>query len=96
MKELMLFTHVTWKHWKQSWYLLSCGLCFQIEHHLFPGLTSSHLQIVAPVVEEACREFEVPYKSYPSHWDVLSSMMQWVDRLGAPDERLEKASTKEE
>ena len=78
------------------WYLLSCGLCFQIEHHLFPGLTSSHLQIVAPVVEEACREFEVPYKSYPSHWDVLSSMMQWVDRLGAPDERLEKASTKEE
>ena len=77
------------------WYLISCGLTFQIEHHLFPGLSSSHLHVIAPVVEQACREFEVPYKSYGSHWDVLSSTMQWLDTLGTT-ERLGKALTKEE
>ena len=76
------------------WYLLSCGLCFQIEHHLFPGLSSSHLHVIAPVVEEVCREFEVPYKSYGSYWDVLSSMMQWLDTLGTAE--FEKTLTKEE
>ena len=67
------------------WYLLSCGLCFQIEHHLFPGLSSSHLHIIAPVVQETCKEFDVPYKSFGSYWDVLGSMLQWLGTLSSAE-----------
>ncbi len=48
------------------WFVMSNGLNYQIEHHLFPGINHEHLWRVQPVVKEACEEFGVNYKSYQS------------------------------
>ena len=42
-----------------SWFI--GGLNFQIEHHLFPRICHVHYPALAPLVEETCREFGVPY-----------------------------------
>jgi fatty acid desaturase len=71
------------------WHILSNGLNLQIEHHLFPSVNHSHLHIIAPVVEQTCREFGVKYKCFRSWSDVMRSTLTWLDQL-AVDTPLEK------
>ncbi|CAM9355820.1 unnamed protein product, partial [Choristocarpus tenellus] len=54
------------------WSLLSNGLNYQIEHHLFPGVNHQHLPLLAPVVRKTCKEHGVRYKSFPSMWAILA------------------------
>jgi fatty acid desaturase len=44
------------------WFYASLHLSMQIEHHLFPSLNHCHLQLIQPVVEETCKEYNVNYK----------------------------------
>ena len=37
------------------------GINYQIEHHLFPTLSSHRLAEIAPIVKEVCIEFNIPY-----------------------------------
>jgi fatty acid desaturase len=37
------------------------GLNYQIEHHLFPGMPSVHLAKAQPIVEQFCKEKDIPY-----------------------------------
>ncbi len=37
------------------------GLNYQIEHHLFPAMPSVNLSKAQPIVEEFCKEKEIPY-----------------------------------
>lgn len=37
------------------------GLNYQVEHHLFPSMPRAHLKAAQPIVEEYCREIELPY-----------------------------------
>ncbi|WP_410654629.1 fatty acid desaturase family protein [Amycolatopsis sp. lyj-112] len=37
------------------------GLNYQIEHHLFPSMPSTHLRRARPIVQEYCAEIGVPY-----------------------------------
>jgi fatty acid desaturase len=39
------------------------GLNYQIEHHLFPGMPSVHLAKAQPIVEQFCKEKDIPYHS---------------------------------
>ena len=63
------------------WFVLSNGLNFQIEHHLFPGINHEHLWRVQPVVKEACREFGVNYKSYNSMREIAWETAQYYKSL---------------
>jgi linoleoyl-CoA desaturase len=61
-----------------SWY---CGgLNMQVEHHLFSRISHVRYQHLRPVVEAACREYGVRYRSYPS---VLSAVRGHLRRLSA-------------
>ena len=35
-------------------------------HHLFPGICHTHYPAIAPIVMDTCKEFNVPYKVYPT------------------------------
>ena len=63
------------------WHILSNGLNLQIEHHLFPSINHSHLHIIAPVVEQTCKEFGVKYKCFRSWSDVFCATLNWLDQL---------------
>ncbi|CAM9158112.1 unnamed protein product [Discosporangium mesarthrocarpum] len=54
------------------WGLLSNGLNYQIEHHLFPGVNHEHLPLLAPAVRRVCEENGVRYKSFSSMRAILA------------------------
>jgi len=41
----------------------SGGLNMQVEHHLFPSVHYSHYPALAEIVQEACKEFNLPYNT---------------------------------
>ncbi len=62
------------------------GLNFQIEHHLFPRICHINYPLIAPIVEETCRDFGIEYKVHDSFWQGVASHFRWLRRLGAADE----------
>lgn len=70
------------------WHVLSNGLNYQIEHHLFPGINHCHLHHISPVVEATCHEFGVHYKSFESWSDIMQETLLWLTQL-AEDGTLE-------
>jgi len=48
---------------------------FQIEHHLFPGMSHVFLPTIAPLVRDTCKEFDIPYTTYPSLTDAWYSFL---------------------
>jgi linoleoyl-CoA desaturase len=66
-----------------SW--LVGGLNFQIEHHLFPTLCHVNYPVIAPIVEETCREFGVRYTAHPSLGTAVASHFRWLRRMGAAE-----------
>mmetsp|Transcript_13028 Transcript_13028/g.36956 ORF Transcript_13028/g.36956 Transcript_13028/m.36956 type:complete len:444 (+) Transcript_13028:255-1586(+) len=45
---------------------LTGAMNFQIEHHLFPAVHPIHLPNIAPIVEKACKKYDIPYVSHQS------------------------------
>lgn len=43
--------------------LLCAGLEYQVEHHLFPGLSHVHYRALSPLVREFCRRNALPYRT---------------------------------
>jgi linoleoyl-CoA desaturase len=65
-----------------SWLL--GGLNFQIEHHLFARMCHVNYPAIAPVVEQACREFGVQYKHNRTLLSALRSHYRWLRAMGRP------------
>jgi len=42
---------------------MSGGLNMQVEHHLFPSVHYSHYPKLAKIVQQACKEFDLPYNT---------------------------------
>lgn len=66
-----------------SWYV--GGLNFQIEHHLFPRVSHVHYPAIAPIVQQVCREYNVPYTSFPTVAAAFAShyrFMRWLGQRG--------------
>lgn len=72
------------------WDILSIGLNFQIEHHLFPGLNHCHLRLIAPVVQQTCKEYGVMYKSYGTFSEILAANLKWLDTMSDEPDRPEE------
>jgi linoleoyl-CoA desaturase len=68
------------------WHVLSNGLNLQIEHHLFPGLNHCHLHRIAPVVQQTCEEYNVPYKRFDDWTSIFSATREWLRRLATEDD----------
>jgi linoleoyl-CoA desaturase len=63
-----------------NWY--TGGLNYQIEHHLFPRMCHINYPKIAPVVKQACREFGVSYRVYPTFREALAEHVHSLRWLG--------------
>jgi fatty acid desaturase len=63
------------------WHVLANGLTLQVEHHLFPGLNHCHLQLIQPIIEATCLEYNVNYKKYNSWNDVMNATFEYLNKL---------------
>jgi linoleoyl-CoA desaturase len=66
------------------WGTLSAGINVQIEHHVFPHISSDKVHLLIPVVKEVCKEHGVEYKDYPTFLSILKSTHEYLDSLAAP------------
>lgn len=58
------------------------GLNFQVEHHLFPRMSSAWYPYIAPKVREICKKHGVRYAYYPWIWQNWISMIKYVHAAG--------------
>ena len=63
-----------------GWYV--GGLNFQIEHHLFPGVSHVHYQKLAPLVASVCGKYGVRYTSRATVWQAIRAHHRWLRHLG--------------
>jgi fatty acid desaturase len=61
--------------WCNMFHELFGGINYQIEHHLFPSISHSHLPKISPIVRKACVEFGIPYHEHDSLLAAFSSTM---------------------
>jgi linoleoyl-CoA desaturase len=74
----------------ELWTWLSGGLNYQIEHHLFPGLCHVYLPYISPIVQQTCKEYNIPYVSFRSYGDAIYSHYIHLKLLGNPELAAEK------
>mmetsp|Transcript_8385 Transcript_8385/g.11009 ORF Transcript_8385/g.11009 Transcript_8385/m.11009 type:complete len:471 (+) Transcript_8385:226-1638(+) len=58
------------------------GLNFQVEHHLFPRMSSAWYPFIAPKVREICKKHGVHYAYYPWIWQNLYSTLTYIHAAG--------------
>ena len=61
---------------------LTGGLNFQVEHHLFPRMSSAWYPYIAPTVREVCKKHGVHYAYYPWVWQNLISTIEYMHAAG--------------
>jgi linoleoyl-CoA desaturase len=64
-----------------SWFV--GGLNFQVEHHLFPKISHIHYPAISKIVEQKCKEFNLPYNYYPTLFGAVAShfrVMKWLGK----------------
>lgn len=52
---------------------------FQIEHHLFPSLNHAHYYEVSKIVQETCKEFNIPYNAEANWLGSLQSYGKFIN-----------------
>lgn len=66
--------------------LISGGLNYQIEHHLFPSIAHPFYSSISPIVRQCCDEFGVQYTSHRSWFAGVQAHYQHLFRMGkVPD-----------
>jgi len=75
------FSHQNW--W---WWLISGGLNYQIEHHLFPGIGSAALPKLVPLVRELCTKYGIQYNYSPTYSEAFAKYFA-VLRQGSVNKR---------
>lgn len=61
---------------------LTGGLNFQVEHHLFPRMSSAWYPFIAPKVREICAKHGVRYAYYPWIWQNMISTLKYTHDVG--------------
>jgi len=67
---------------------LTGGLNFQVEHHLFPRMSSAYYPYIAPKVREICKKHGVRYAYYPWVWQNFISTVKWMHATGTGSNHL--------
>jgi fatty acid desaturase (delta-4 desaturase) len=61
---------------------LTGGLNFQVEHHLFPRMSSAWYPYIAPTVRRVCEKHGVRYVYYPWVWQNWISTIRYMHAAG--------------
>jgi len=64
---------------------LSGGLNLQVEHHLFPSLHYAHYYDIAPIVKQACKDWNLPYNESASIWEAVSKHYELLKFNSTPN-----------
>ena len=78
--EIMTTANFAMKNKTRTWLL--GGLNFQIEHHLFPLISHIHYPEIAPIVQQICAQFNIPYYTYASVPSAFVSHIRYLQRMG--------------
>ncbi|KAL3786096.1 hypothetical protein HJC23_013095 [Cyclotella cryptica] len=62
--------------------MITGGLNFQVEHHLFPRMSSAWYPYIAPTVRRVCEKHGVRYAYYPWVWQNLWSTVKYMHKAG--------------
>ena len=61
---------------------LTGGLNYQIEHHLFPRMSTAWYPYIAPTVRRICHKHQVRYVYYPWMWQNFVSTLRYTHAMG--------------
>jgi fatty acid desaturase len=87
---LQVLTATNFAVGSEFWTWMSGGLNYQIEHHLFPYLCHVYLPQISPIVQQACKEYDIPYTAFPSYWDAFKGYYNHLKQLGNPNTNVKK------
>ena len=62
--------------------MITGGLNFQVEHHLFPRMSSAWYPYIAPTVRRVCEKHGVKYAYYPWVWQNFLSTIKYMHQTG--------------
>lgn len=60
------------------------GLNFQVEHHLFPGISHTYYPEISPTVAQTARDFGLPYNVHDTYLEAVTSHYRTLRALAAP------------
>ena len=80
--ESQVATGVDYAHGSAAAAWWSGALNYQIEHHLFPGISQYHYPALAPIVMAAAKEFGVPYRVEPHFLAAWVAHVRYLYTLG--------------
>jgi len=73
-----------WSSASVFWNWFSGGLNHQIEHHLFPSMSTYLYPYISHIVKDTCVEFGVPYQNYPNFGVAWWAMFSYLRSMGDP------------
>mmetsp|Transcript_41142 Transcript_41142/g.68727 ORF Transcript_41142/g.68727 Transcript_41142/m.68727 type:complete len:464 (-) Transcript_41142:302-1693(-) len=79
---LQVMTTANFSPQSNFWLYMSGGLNYQIEHHLFPSISHVLYPQIAPIVQSTCKEFNLPYVSYPTFLTALGAHFKYLQKIG--------------
>lgn len=74
-----------WASGSKFWNFFSGGLNHQVEHHLFPSVSTWLYPEISPIVKQTCKEFNLPYFDYPNFVVAWIDMFRYIKALGQKD-----------
>ena len=80
--ESQVATGVDYAHnsWWEAWW--SGALNYQIEHHLFPGISQYHYPAIAGIVKATSEEFGIKYQLEPTFWSAWTAHVRLLHSMG--------------
>ena len=79
-------TTTNWASRSHLFNFISGGLNHQIEHHLFPTMSTCMYPLIAPIVQQTCAEFHLPYHNYATFSEAWLDMFHYLKKLGNPEQ----------
>jgi fatty acid desaturase len=79
--EMQIRTSANWSVHSWQWWLISGGLNYQIEHHLFPAVSHVHYPAISKIVQQVCKENNIPYNSYPTFTEIYLDHIRTLKKL---------------
>ncbi len=80
--ESQVATGVDYAHHSVAAAWWSGALNYQIEHHLFPGISQYHYPAICDIVRATSAEFSVPYRLEASFWTAWAAHVRHLAALG--------------
>ncbi|MGY8953595.1 MAG: fatty acid desaturase family protein, partial [Flavobacteriales bacterium] len=70
-----------------TWFL--GGLNYQVEHHLFPTVSHTHLPKISEIVKETTKEYGIPYLYHKTFYGAIESHFSHIKKMGTFNNKIE-------